>query len=231
MAFSNIWDTTFPPDTQLANLLGLDIRNGVKVDVQQRMAAISGLDAVKPNFAGDTQPTNWNGILFFATDTGQIYQFNNPVWTNITSSFILKSVAQKQTGVTVLTSPYTNSVVATFTINGNVMGNNGHLRITFMALVVGNMSFSLTFGGVAFAPNFSFGAGGFYKAQIEIYNLGATNSQSLYIDGNQGVGGGGWTGQTFAVDTTVNQTLQLLASTTSANGTIQRVTPVVVEAL
>lgn len=86
MAFTNLWDQTFPADTQLANLLGADCRQ-LRVDTQQRMAAISGLDAVKPNFAADAQPASWNGILFFATDTGQIYQFNNPAWTNVTADF------------------------------------------------------------------------------------------------------------------------------------------------
>lgn len=85
MAFTEAFDVTFPPDTQQANLLGLDIRNA-KLDIQQRMAAISGLDASKPNFAGDTQAANWNGILFFATDTAKVYQFNNPSWTDVTAA-------------------------------------------------------------------------------------------------------------------------------------------------
>lgn len=87
MAFTNIYDDTFPADTELANLIGSNLRQ-VRLDVQQRMAAISGLDASKPNFAGDAQPANWNGILFFATDTGQVYQFNNPSWTNVTASLL-----------------------------------------------------------------------------------------------------------------------------------------------
>jgi hypothetical protein len=87
MAFTNLWDNTFPPDTQLANLIGANLRQ-LRVDTQQRMAAISGLDASRPAFSGDTQPTGWNGILFFATDTGKIYQFQSPNWNDITSSFI-----------------------------------------------------------------------------------------------------------------------------------------------
>lgn len=94
MAFTNVWDDTFPADTQLANQLGLDLRN-FRLDTQQRMAAISGLDASKPNFAGDAQPGNWNGILFFATDTGKIYQFNNPSWTDITANIVGASRTNK----------------------------------------------------------------------------------------------------------------------------------------
>jgi|SRR5271166_1701463 len=87
MAFTNLYDDTFPADTELANLIGANLRQ-VRLDVQQRMAAISGLDAAKPNFGADTQPANWNGILFFATDTGKVYQFNNPAWTDVTASLI-----------------------------------------------------------------------------------------------------------------------------------------------
>src|SRR5271166_2705970 len=87
MAFTNLYDDTFPADTELANLIGANLRQ-VRLDVQQRMAAISGLDAAKPNFGADTQPANWNGILFFATDTGKVYQFNNPAWTDVTSSLL-----------------------------------------------------------------------------------------------------------------------------------------------
>jgi hypothetical protein len=92
MAFTNVYDDTFPPDVQLASQGAADLRQ-VRLDVQERMAAISGLDAAKPNFAGDTQPVKWNGILFFATDTGKIYQFNNPSWTDVTNSFRFTTTA------------------------------------------------------------------------------------------------------------------------------------------
>src|SRR5436853_7423259 len=85
MPFTNIFDVTFPADIQLANLLGQELRN-LALNVQQLMAAISGLDAAKPAFGSDTQPANWNGILFFALDTGKVYQFNNPSWTEVTFS-------------------------------------------------------------------------------------------------------------------------------------------------
>lgn len=129
MAFTNTWDTAFPPDTQLANLLGQDIRSGVKVDVQQRMAAISGLDAAKPTFGSDAQPANWNGILFFATDTGKIYQFNNPAWTDITATYVKSNVLYKNnvqvnhTGTLTVDNIYTVSIP--------VLSANTDLRITW----------------------------------------------------------------------------------------------------
>lgn len=85
MAFTNVYDVTFPADTQLANLLGSDARS-LALNVQQRMAAISGLSSAMPNFAGDAQPNNWTGLLFFATDNGHVYQFNGATWVDITSN-------------------------------------------------------------------------------------------------------------------------------------------------
>lgn len=85
--FTNPFDNTFPPDTQLANQLGNDIRT-LKLDLQQRMSAISGNSVSStqfPNFVNDTQPTAWGtpsgGVLFFATDTGRVWQ-----WTGSTTT-------------------------------------------------------------------------------------------------------------------------------------------------
>jgi hypothetical protein len=96
MAFTDVWDVTQPPDTQLANLLGQDIRN-LKLDTQQRMAAISGISTAMPNFATDAQPANWAGILFFATDNGHIYQFNGTIWVDVTATFIIAAGFKKYT--------------------------------------------------------------------------------------------------------------------------------------
>lgn len=87
ITFTNVWDQTVPPDTELANLLGQNLRD-FRLDVQQRMGAISGLDASKPPFGSDAQPAAWNGVLFFATDTSKIYQWTNPNWVDVTASLV-----------------------------------------------------------------------------------------------------------------------------------------------
>lgn len=185
MAFTNTWDTAFPPDTQLANLLGQDIRNGVKVDVQQRMAAISGLDAAKPNFAGDAQPANWNGILFFATDTGKIYQFNNPAWTDVTSNFTTKSSALKAVNVVNHTGTTTVDNIYTLAMPANILGLTGRARITLWWKVnvigAGSNGVGVTFGGVDITGGGLSIASGFgtnlMRLVIEGGNTGAANAQ------------------------------------------------------
>lgn len=94
MAFTEVFDPTFPPDTQAANQLGADIRN-FKLDIQQRMAAASGLDASKPAFEA-----GFAGVLYFATDTGKFWQWSGSAWVDVTSSFIQAQQA------TIINMPY-----------------------------------------------------------------------------------------------------------------------------
>lgn len=89
MAYTDIWDATTPPDTQAANQLGLDIRN-LKTDIAERIGSLSGLDVAKPALEN-----SFAGALYWATDTGKVYQLANsggPVinpgnWVEVTSSF------------------------------------------------------------------------------------------------------------------------------------------------
>jgi hypothetical protein len=181
MAFSNQWDTTFPPDTQLANLLGQDIRNGVKVDVQQRMAAISGLDAAKPNFAGDVQPANWNGILFFATDTGKIYQFNNPAWTNVTNAFSVGNLIKRYSIYQPGQTNGNGQIVATLTVPSAIMQVKSLVELCYSAFSTsGGCSTALYLDGTytyAF-PNTA------TEQQFRLFALTTTAIGFSYVAGN-----------------------------------------------
>lgn len=91
--FTNVWDTTFPPDTQLANLLGQDLRN-LRVDVMQRLSLLSGTLANRPT--PETVNATWGGagfgLLYFSTDTSQIFQWGGAAWVDITANFVFTSV-------------------------------------------------------------------------------------------------------------------------------------------
>jgi hypothetical protein len=183
MAFSNLWDQTFPPDTQLASLGGADLRQ-LRVDTQQRMAAISGLDAAKPAFGADAQPAQWNGILFFATDTGNIYQFNNPSWTNVTSSFLFRNNALKAINQTTHTGTTTLDTIYSLTVPGNAIGATGRVRMTlvfYLNVIGGSNTLEITFGGTNLLGSLnispSLGIGTQLKFVLEGGNIGTTNSQ------------------------------------------------------
>jgi hypothetical protein len=90
MAFTNVFDVTQPLDTQAANQLGLDIRTA-KLDLQQRVAAMSGADSAKPAFGSDTQPANWAGALYFATDTKITYQWSGSAWASVAPGVLINN--------------------------------------------------------------------------------------------------------------------------------------------
>ena len=226
MAFTNIWDDTYPPDTQFANQLGADLRN-FRLDTQQRMASISGLDANKPNFAGDVQPVSWNGILYFATDTGNIYQFNNPVWTNVTSALTTKTNALKAVNQVVHTGTTTMDTIYTLNLPANILGVNGRARMTFVfrpTSIAGGCVTEITFGGTVIGTgNF---IAGWINNQIKVVleggNTGATNTQRwnghMFVPGQvvQVFG----ISTTSAIDTTVGVAVTV-AEQSSANSDSQ----------
>jgi hypothetical protein len=86
-AFTNVWDTTFPPDTQAANLLGQDLRN-FRTDIMQRMSLLSGLFANRPT--PEIVNAVWGGagfgLVYFSTDTGQLFQWNGAAWVDISNT-------------------------------------------------------------------------------------------------------------------------------------------------
>jgi len=70
MNFSEIYDPTFPPDTQASNQLGLDIRN-FKTDIAQRIASLSGITVASAEALGFE--TVFYGAPFIDAATGRVY--------------------------------------------------------------------------------------------------------------------------------------------------------------
>lgn len=81
--FDRAWDETFPPDTQLANLLGQDIRD-FKTDIRERLSGISGTLANRPA----NMDAVFAGMLYFAIDTSQIFRWNGSAWIFVSGNII-----------------------------------------------------------------------------------------------------------------------------------------------
>lgn len=131
--FDNVWDITQPPDTQLANLLGQDIRN-LKDDIMQRMSLLSGTFANRPT--PETVNATWGGagfgLLYFSTDTSQIFQWNGAAWVDISSSFFgsIKIEVSSTTAVTVTNTTLLSPLI-TFNLPANEISRIGQvLRFT-----------------------------------------------------------------------------------------------------
>jgi hypothetical protein len=189
--FTDAWDVTQPPDTQLANLLGQDFRN-LKTDIMQRMSLLSGITSNMPT--PETVNATWGGsgfgILFFATDTGIIWQWNGASWAQL-SSF---RGTQKYSDLAVHTiiNPGVNTVGSSITIPANT------LQVGSSVSVIARFSFSssdglnnvfLSIGGagnVAQVPDIN-GAASFMI--FGSYNVSGANSQVGVFSPQGGSGG------------------------------------------
>jgi hypothetical protein len=215
--FTNVWDITFPADTQAANLLGQDLRN-FRTDVMQRLSLLSGTLANRPT--PETVNATWGGanfgLIYLATDTSQIFQWNGAVWVDITYNIrgplLADSTAHVQTGTTTEDTIYTANVPA------NYLGTNGAIKGIFEVSPTVNggagPTLRIRFGGTllftTFIPN---GYTGAISFGFTLGNRGATNSQVLSATflftlppspNNNGVSVG-----TSAIDTTLAQTLTI----------------------
>ena len=180
MPFTEVFDPAFPPDTQAANQLGLDIRN-FKTDIAQRLAAMTGSIGTPPSFENV-----FAGVPFFNTTTGKVYQFTGSGFTEITP-LILSNISEVNatlqaaivaaiagipasapgplvlpTGAEVLTSPTagdnstqvaTTAFVQENTTNSTpiISGNAIKIPLTFSSLGV-PLTFVTIQGGTVAAP-------------------------------------------------------------------------------
>ena len=90
-AFDRTFDETFPPDTQLANLLGQDLRN-LKTDIRERMALLSGLLANRPSNMDAAFGGAGYGRIYISTDTNQVFQWNGAAWVDISGTIGLSRI-------------------------------------------------------------------------------------------------------------------------------------------
>jgi hypothetical protein len=165
--FTNAWDTTFPPDTQLANLLGQDLRN-VRTDVMQRLSLLSGTLANRPT--PETVNASWGGsgygLTYFATDTLQLFQWNGAAWIQLTQSIpTLGGVFISPTGaltVPVWLAPFACTVTAVkgfriggtgATVNAQKNGASNHLASDLSLTVVSTWTDGGAVQNTAYAVN------------------------------------------------------------------------------
>lgn len=138
MAYDRVWDETFPPDSQQANQLGLDIRN-FKTDVRERIASF-GADVLANR---PTPEASFAGVTYFATDTGQIFRWTGAAWTDITTDFITTQALAKTFAVSTITGNTTGNVVGGVggetVITAGSLGVNGGFKLeAYLRMTVNN---------------------------------------------------------------------------------------------
>jgi len=148
--FTDVWDVTQPPDTQLANLLGQDIRN-LKLDIMQRLSLLSGTFANRPT--PEIINATWGGagfgILYFATDTGQVFQWNGAAWVDVTVNTRGGLLNAQASGAAIVGNGAAQ-VLYTYNLTVGVVGNLSGIRIGVGWRHTGNsnVTYALTLNGV-----------------------------------------------------------------------------------
>lgn len=148
--FDRVFDETFPPDTQAANLLGQDIRN-LKTDIRERFALISGTFANRPTNMDATFGGAGYGMLYFATDTHQVFQWNGGGWVDVTA-LLFGSSTRIVASVNLLAQPAAIGLTSLYLVPGGAAGLyrvSGDLFITTVG-TGGTISFGINWNnGVA----------------------------------------------------------------------------------
>ena len=86
MAYTDVWDVTAPLDTQAANQGAADFR-ATKLDIMQRVASFgAGLLANRPTPEVTSGTANWTGVMYWATDTKQVFMWTGAAWVDISAS-------------------------------------------------------------------------------------------------------------------------------------------------
>ena len=99
MAYSNVWTTAAPLDTQAANQGAADFRV-TKLDIMQRVASFgAGLLANRPTPELTSSTANWTGVTYLATDTSQLFRWNGSSWDDISAN-IPSGIAKRYSNVT-----------------------------------------------------------------------------------------------------------------------------------
>ena len=236
--FTNVYDTTFPPDTQAANLLGQDLRN-FRTDVMQRMSLLSGTFANRPT--PEIVNATWGGVcyglLYFSTDTGQIFQWNGAAWVDISQNF--RSAFFKDNTTHVHTGTVTEDVVYTNVISGGQLGTNGVIRATIVFTPTvqgaGGTNIFVRYGGaVVITYNIVAGAqiGVSYRFDVLMGNSGVTNAQraTTMNNGFPGAPQSQVVVLNTAIDSTVNQNFTVTAQNAN-NGDSQTFSQYLLEIL
>ena len=92
MPFTHVWNSTTPLDTELANLLGQNLRD-LKLDISERLGAFAaGTIANRP-----TPEAAFAGVMYFATDEGKLYRWSGTAWVLVFCRHLLTDTTLRST--------------------------------------------------------------------------------------------------------------------------------------
>ena len=132
MAYTNVWTTAAPLDTQAANQGAVDFR-ATKLDVMQRIASFgAGLLAARPTPEATSGTADWTGVMYWSTDTNQAFRWNGSSWDDISSNLpIVSGSVQRYSNIVpnTITDTGSGAVGMTVTLPANALAISGLFQI------------------------------------------------------------------------------------------------------
>jgi hypothetical protein len=227
--FTNVWNITQPPDTELANLLGQNLRD-LKNDVMQRMSLLSGTFANRPT--PEIVNATWGGagygLIYISVDTGQLFQWNGGAWVDITTSVGGGGHLDVQANKPLFSGNGLAQQMYGYTLPANTIGNlqGIHVKASWLSNHVGiNSTFSLNVNGTVI-QSLNTASSGTFAVEHTIVRSGPGPNDATYNGFFiNGIGTNmiwATTISGFPLDWTVNQVVEV----TFNGGASSNVTPI-----
>lgn len=200
MAYTNVYDTTFPPDTQAAKLGAKDIRDA-SLNIMQRVASFgAGLLANRPTPEVNSATANWTGVTYFATDTAQLFRWNGTGWDVVSSSggstarftdttgFTYVAPVADQPGNTISIPFGLLMVGSVLSFDTVILASGSSTDAAFTELLLGGSvirnSPNGAVGGIGYHGTLTFLTNTAFRVTVhEVYNDGTPTAADFIIDG------------------------------------------------
>jgi hypothetical protein len=223
MAYTDVWDVTAPLDTQAANQGAVDFR-ATKLDVMQRIASFgAGLLANRPTPETTGATADWTGVMYWATDFVQVFQWAGSAWLEVTNKLL---GAAASNALFVLPNDTALHTITSRVLPANVLTNSrgfaGELLFTATLVGADSLAIILSLGATnttlaTVVPNGTVT----YSLSFSMINSGAPNLQQIAaVLQNTATGALTVLTTTTAVDTTLTQTIAVAAQKTGAAGAV-----------
>ena len=181
MAYTNVWTTAAPLDTQAANQGAVDFR-ATKLDVMQRIASFgAGTLAARPTPEATSASADWTGVMYWATDTSQVFRWNGSAWIDI-SNVINPTQRLSDLTTPTITNPGITTDVNKVTIPGSF--TTGSIVRVDTALTVNpstTFDVAVSINGANFGSQ-NIAVSSFVKYSVVLLAI-STTSMRIYLEG------------------------------------------------
>jgi len=217
MAFSRAWDEAFPPDTQLANLLGLDIRE-FKVDTRERLRDFGAGPIANRPTPEEVFGSATTGVTYYANDEDKLYSWNGTAWVivSVHRNLVDSSVVTINPIPPGDTDGNSVTIPANFLQTGDVIDVTGRFKTTVLGS--GSKTVNIQFGSTVINGVGVSSATGQGYITGSILQVGSSSQRAAFLVGFRETTDPGATVASRVVDPTEDESLAIIVKSFVRNG-------------